>query len=157
MVAQTFGPLLGGALTTHLSWRWCFYINLPIGAIAITFICIYLKEHEKSNTGTSRKARIVQMDWLGVSVLIPAVICLLLSLQWGGSRYDWKDARIIVLLALSLTLGVIFAYIQMRKQDRATLPPRVLMKRTIIFGALYSFCIGSGSSIVEYYVRQILA
>lgn len=77
------------AFTDHLSWRWCFYINLPIGAVTILFI-IFFYHPKKSvkNLGSTWREKLDQFDVFGTLIFLPMIVCLLLALQWGGSKYE---------------------------------------------------------------------
>ena len=85
-------------------------------------------------------------------VFLPAIISLLLALQWGGSTYAWKDARIIVLFVLFGVLISFFIGIQIWQQDNATIPPRIISQRSMTFGSFYALCVGSSFFIFVYYV-----
>lgn len=138
--------------TDHATWRWCFYINLPIGAITIIGVAIFFHNPDRAeNHGTIRE-RLKQLDFLGASFLIPGVVCLLLALQWGGTSYAWNSATIIGLFCGFGAIITIFIIIQVRSGDRATIPVSVFFRRTVFFSAMFSFCVGSSFLIVVFYL-----
>lgn len=152
-VASVCGPLLGGVFTTKVTWRLCFYINLPIGGIVAFILLFLLKAPPTKNTDTLRQ-QIMKLDPLGTIVFLPGIICLLLPLQWGGTTYAWSDARIIVLFILSGILLSLFMYIQYRSGDTATIPFRIIKNRSIAAGAYFS-AVTPGSMMVIIYFLPI--
>lgn len=151
-VSSVVGPLLGGALTSNGSWRWCFLINLPIGAVTVVILVFILKGSPPKDAGKTIKEKILQLDPLGFICLVPAVTCLLLALQWAGSTYSWRNARIIVLFVLSLILTVAFLIIQVRKKGTGTIPIHIIKQRSMAASFAFGLSIGGAMLAIIYYL-----
>jgi len=116
--------------------------SLPIGAVSIVVIYFFLRIPRENNPDNlSVTQRILKLDLIGASILVPAVICLLLALQWGGSTYPWNNSRIIGLFIGFGLLTIIFVYTQIRLGDRGTLPPRLFKNRNVVCALAFAlFC-----------------
>jgi EmrB/QacA subfamily drug resistance transporter len=108
-LSSVAGPLLGGWITDHTSWRWVFYVNIPLGIIAIIVLSAALPKIPVHN-------RDRKIDWLGAFFIITTLVPLLLSLVWGGSVYQWLSWQILASLAVSFVS--LFIFIQNEKRVR---------------------------------------
>jgi EmrB/QacA subfamily drug resistance transporter len=127
-VASIFGPTLGGWLTDHWSWRACFWVNLPVGAVAVA--AIYFEFPHMKPRGSTRR-----LDWAGFATLIGTVVPLLLALTWA-TQYGWTSARVESLLALSAVMLALFLFVESSAAEPVI--PLLLFRDPII--AICSVC-----------------
>ncbi|GKT46400.1 efflux pump aflT [Colletotrichum spaethianum] len=143
-VASVAGPLLGGVFTEKATWRWCFYVNLPIGGIAMVFIFFLLTITKKNNAlGETLVQRIMQLDLIGTAIFIPAIVCLILALQWGGTEYAWNSATVIGLFVGFALMILIFIGVQFWQGDKGTLPPKLFKNRNVVCAMLFGCFFGA--------------
>jgi EmrB/QacA subfamily drug resistance transporter len=132
-VSSVAGPLLGGWLTDGPGWRWIFYINLPVGLAALVVTSIVLRMPV-----VRREHRI---DYLGAAIIVAAVSCLLLYLDWRGNEYGWTDPVGLALLVGFVALAVAFVAVELRSVE-PIIPMRLFRNPVFSVGNLYGFLAG---------------
>ncbi|KAJ6627381.1 major facilitator superfamily domain-containing protein [Mycena sp. CBHHK59/15] len=131
--ASSIGPPIGGALSFrgNKSWRWLFYLNLPLTAIAFALVSVYLTVRQPEG---SVRAKLKQVDWVGNAIGIVGAGLAIVGMTWGGIRYPWGSVQVLVPLLLGLALLVAFGIYEARVPSRPTIPLDVVGNRTSLSG-----------------------
>lgn len=118
----------------------CENRNLPIGAIAFVLIWIFLRlKSQRTRARASVTVRFKNLDPLGVLLIIASVCCLILALHWGSDQGAWNSSKVIGLFVSTGVLLLAFFLVQWKQGDHATVPFRILLQRSVLMGALFSF------------------
>ncbi|KAI9720042.1 MAG: hypothetical protein M1812_003169 [Candelaria pacifica] len=148
-LASAVGPVLGGVFTQLVSWRWCFYINLPCTGLGMIVIFFFL---DLTTPKTPLAAGLKAIDWLGSITIIGATLMFLLGLEFGGVTFPWDSPKVICLIIFGLVIGVLF-FLNEWKLARHPVMPLRLFKRSSNIAAL-SVCFSHGMVFIagSYYL-----
>ncbi|MEU0549119.1 MDR family MFS transporter [Micromonospora sp. NPDC005979] len=132
-IAMVAGPLVGGFITDNLSWRWAFYVNLPLGGIALLVLIttMHLPKYRTEH----------RIDWLGAGLLSVGITAIVLITTWGGNEYDWTSPQIFGLAALALVALVAFGLVE-RRVPEPILPLTLFANRNFALISVVGFLLG---------------
>ncbi|KAF5380258.1 hypothetical protein D9757_008193 [Collybiopsis confluens] len=153
-ISAVVGPVLGGVLTDRLSWRWCFWINPPCGALTFFAITYFFQSPHRNSTSSDPPLwkKLNEIDVLGATLFIGSTICLLLALQWGGTQYAWGNVKIWGLFLGCFMIFGVFIIWQRFRRETALLPIKLLTQRSVLASTAVSLFYSMVLAIYIYYL-----
>ncbi|KAF3491834.1 uncharacterized protein GIQ15_01351 [Arthroderma uncinatum] len=156
-IAGIIGPVIGGLMTQYTTWRWCFYINLPIDGVAFLIIFFFLELHTPT---TPLLAGLRAIDWLGSLAVVGGTVMFLIGLEYGGETYPWSSPTVICLIVFGILTWGIFVIIQWKVSRFPVMPVWLFTQRStlaaygtvLIHGAIYT----CGSFFLPLYFQAVL-
>ncbi|KIL93774.1 hypothetical protein FAVG1_02335 [Fusarium avenaceum] len=151
-LSSILGPILGGYLTS-VTWRWCFWINVPIGGLALFLLCILAPNRPPpSKPADTWRQRFFDLDPLGFVLVAGSISSLLFALEFGKEDQEWSSGRVVALFVVFAVLLLIFAGYQVWRGEKATIPPRLLKQRTVLVACLFGFAVSSVLVVYPFYL-----
>ncbi len=151
-VGSVCGPIIGGVFTDKLTWRWCFFVNLPVGLITFVTLVLFFHPPKRDQQKEGLGKKLLHLDPVGNLLLVTAVIMLLLALQWGGTEYAWANIKIIGLLVGSVVQTLVFIGWQAYLGADALIPLRLISQQTVAASLLSSFFLSGTLLVHSYYL-----
>ncbi|CAA9962236.1 MFS 1 multi-domain protein [Pyrenophora teres f. maculata] len=156
-LAGGIGPVLGGLFASLVTWRWCFYINLPISGIAALLILLFLDiKHEHTSFIDGMKA----LDWFGIFTFLGFTLMILFGLDFGGVLFPWDSAKVIALLVVGFVMIFAFIYSEAKLAKYPLMPMSLFKRRTNVaaFSVVFfhGFVFISGEYYMPLYFQAVL-
>ena len=148
VVAGGVGPVLGGTFAQLLTWRWSFWINLPVSGITFILLLLFLDVH---NPRTKAVAGIKAIDWCGSMSIVGFTLMLMLSLNFGGEIFPWGSPKVICLIVFGSLMIILFIFSEKKLARYPLMPPAIFNHRSNISCFLVTFFHGMVSRSTDCY------
>ncbi|KAF8314215.1 MFS general substrate transporter [Clavulina sp. PMI_390] len=148
-LASVLGPPIGGALASTGHWRWLFYLNLPLSAVAAVLVFIFLRMKTPEGSAMEKLGKI---DWIGNLLIVGSTASIILALTWGGVQYPWTSAHVVVPLVVGSIGIAVFLVYEFTLAKHPIVPIRLFGNRTTMSGYTIVFFHGVAMTLVVYYL-----
>ncbi|KAF2464224.1 MFS multidrug transporter-like protein [Lindgomyces ingoldianus] len=152
-VGVVLGPIVGGALTQHASWRWCFFVGVPVCGLAmLVVIVVPFPRRRKDGPSLEIMQKIRDLDLIGCAIFAPSVVLLLVALQWGGNKYRWGSSKVIGLFCGSGATFIAFLIWEYYFGEKAMVPLHMLKRQVMACGFTTNNFQMGGLMLITYYL-----